>query len=251
MTYRCYLTCLLLVLILNNRLVAQSTSVGFDLMKDDISSILPPLESLIDSALKNNFNVRFRDRQIDVNKNKLHTERFVWAKNMGIQSDVRYGTFDNFSTNTSDGQSPSVLATRNNQTNYGIGAYVKFPLYDVLNRKNLISLAKAEVDQAVSMAQAQRNELRQTVIKQYNDLILKHRLLKIRSKYYITSKINMEMVEKEFHNGVVSVTEYARISENNTTAESNYEMARVEFNTSYLIFEEIVGFKFNLTDTKK
>jgi outer membrane protein TolC len=189
--------------------------------------------------------------QIDVNKTKLHTQQSVWAKNMGLQSDIRYGTFDNFSTNTSEGQSPSVLATRNSQTNYGIGAYIKFPLYDLIDRKNLIHMAKAEVEQAVSMAEAQRNELRQTVIKQYNDLILKQRLLKIRSKYFITSKINMEMVEKEFHNGVISVSEYARISEIFATAEANYEAARVDFNTAFQIMEEIVGYKFNLTETKK
>jgi len=243
------MTCFLLLS--NSSYLSAQPSGGLDVLKDDIVSLLPPLATLIDSAIKNNFNVKFRDLQIDVNKTKLHTQQSVWAKNMGLQSDIRYGTFDNFSTNTAEGQNPSVLATRNSQTNYGVGAYIKFPLYDLIDRKNLINMAKAEVDQAVSMAEAQRNELRQTVIKQYNDLILKQRLLKIRSKYFITSKINMEMVEKEFHNGVISVTEYARLSEISATAEANYESARVDFNTAFQIMEEIVGYKFNLTETKK
>jgi outer membrane protein TolC len=151
--------------------------------------------------------------------------------------------------NTSEGQSPSSIATRSNQTNYGIGGFIKFPLQDVLNRRNLIIQAQSELDQAESMAEAQRVELRELVIRQYNDVLLKQRLLKIRSKNLSTSKINMEMVEKEFQNGVVSVTEYARIFDIVARSESDFETARTDYITAYMLLEEIVGFKFSVTQT--
>jgi outer membrane protein TolC len=210
--------------------------------------MLIPLQAMIDSAVAHNPQVRFRDLQIVVNQSKLKAERSEWARNIGLQSDVRYGTFDNFSTNTSEGQTPSYFATRNNQTNYGVGAYIKFPIFDMVNRKNQIKLAEAEAEQAEQMADAQRDEVRQLVIRQYNDLILKHKLLKIRLRYFETARINSEMVEKEFQNGVVNVTEYTRISEILTRAESDYETARVDFITSYMILEEIAGFKFNIAN---
>jgi hypothetical protein len=56
------------------------------------------------------------------------------------------------------------------------------------------------------MAQFQEDEIRQTVIKMYQDLILKQKVLKIKSKVLGDSRVNMQMV-KEFHNGVVPVTE--------------------------------------------
>ena len=62
--------------------------------------------------------------------------------------------------------------------------------------------------QAQSMTEVQRDETRQLVIRQYNDLILKQRLLRIKSKYPEALRINMQMVEKEFTNGIISVTEY-------------------------------------------
>lgn len=220
----------------------------FHPLNSDISQSLLPLNALIDSALQHDPYVRFRDLQLIVNNAKLKADKSQWARNMGIQTDVRRGTFDNFSTNTSEGQSPSLFATRSSQTNYGIGAYIKFPIYDILNRKNQINLAQTELEQAQSMAEMQRNEVRQLVIRQYNDLVLKHRLLKIRTKHLETAKVNYIMVEKEFQNGVVDVTEFSRISEITARAESDFETTRIDFITAYLVLEEIVGFKFNITN---
>jgi outer membrane protein TolC len=222
-------------------------SKAFDILNGEIETMLPPLETMIDSALSNSPYVKFRDLQIDVNEYKLKADRALWMKNLGIQTDVRYGTFDNFSTNTAEGQNPALIATRSNQLNYGAGAYIKLPLYDFMNRKNQIRLARAEVDQAQSLSLVQRNEVRQLVIKQYNDLLIKSRILKIKLKYAETSKINMEMVEKEFLNGIIAVSEYARISESVSRTETDIETAKIEFRTAYMILEEIVGVKFNRT----
>jgi len=225
---------------------SAQVTVKFDILNDNIESILPPLETIIDSAIANNPNVKFRDLQININKFKLDADRNLWTRNLGIQADGRYGTFNNFSTNTSEGQTPSTISTLSSQFNYGVGAYVKLPIYDFINRKNQINLSEAEVEQAESFAESQRNELRQTVIKQYNELIVKHRLLKIKSKYAETSKINMQMVEQEFTNGIISVSEYSRISEIVTRTEIDFENSKMEFLTAYMILEEITGIRFNL-----
>ena len=219
---------------------------NFNILNDDLVIVLPPLETIIDSAISNNPAVKLRDLQITINKSKLASERNQLARNIGLQTDVRYGTFNNFSMNTSEGQSPSTNATLSSQLNYGVGAYIKLPFFDLINRKNQIKMATAEVEQAESFAKTQRNELRQIVIKQYNDLIVKHRLLKIKSKYAETSKINMQMVEKEFTNGIISVGEYSRISENVTRTEIDFESSKMEFLTAYMILEEITGIRFNL-----
>ena len=68
----------------------------FDLFKDNIESILPPLETIIDSAIARNPYVKFRDLQVTVNKQKLKSNRLEWTRDVGLQTDVRYGTFDNF-----------------------------------------------------------------------------------------------------------------------------------------------------------
>ncbi|MCX6279492.1 MAG: TolC family protein [Bacteroidetes bacterium] len=226
--------------------VAQSTG-QFDLLKDDIQSKIPPLSVLIDSALAYDPYVAFRNKQILINSCKLYSDRKQWMRDIGFQADVRYGTFDNFSTNTAEGQTPSNFSTARTETKYGLGAYIKFPLFDIINYKNQINLAKTEIKQAQDMFQLQSAELRQKVIKQYNDLVLKQKILQIKAKYLETSKINMLMTEKEFINGVISVSEYTRLSSITSQSEENFESAKMDFKTAYMILEEIVGFKLNVT----
>jgi len=221
----------------------------FDLYAVNFNIILPPLNVLIDSAIAHNSQVRFRDLDILIKSCKLKSDQNNWTRDFGVQTDIRYGTFDNFSTNTAEGQSPSIIATRNNQLNYGFGAYIKLPFYDFINRKNQVKLAKTEVEQAESMAASQRDELRLLVIRQYNDLVLKQRLLKIKSKYLETSRIDLEMIEKEYRNGVISISEYSRISGITSSSETDFETAKTDFITTYMILEEIVGFKFILKHT--
>lgn len=206
---------------------------------------IPPLVVILDSAISNNPMVRFREQGITGKESNLTYYKNYWSRNIGVQADVRYGTFNNFSTNTAEGQTPSVISTNTSQVVYGIGMYLKFPLQDMVDRRNQITMAKSELDQARSMAEAQRDELTQMVIKQYNDVILKQRILAIKSKNLGSSKVNMDMVEKQFQNGVVSVTEYTRITDIVSDVQSEYETARTDFLTSYMILEEMAGFKFN------
>lgn len=219
-----------------------------DLMNDNIESMLPPLETIIDSAIAKNPFVKFRDLQITVNTHKLKSDRADWTRDIGFQTDVRYGTFDNFASNVVQGQNPALISTRNTQTNYGVGAYIRIPFYDFLNRKNQIKLSKAEIEQAKSYSMVQRNELRQLVIRQYNEVIIKQRLLRIKTKYTETSRIHMQMVEKQFISGAITLTEYSSLSEIASRAESDLESSKMEFRTAYMILEEIVGMKFNLTN---
>jgi outer membrane protein TolC len=226
-------------------------SKNFNFLKDDVETVLPSLSALIDSAIAHNPYVKFRDNQILMNALKLKTNQTQWTRNIGLQSDVRYGTFNNFNNFTTGGQSPDVTSTLTTEFNYGVGAFIRLPFDEIFSRKNLIKTAKSELDQAHNMADVQRNELRQVVIKQYNELILSQRLLKIKSKYLEISRFNMEMADKDFHAGILSVNDYSRISELASSAESDFQTIKVEFNTAYLILEEIVGVKFNLTNSIK
>lgn len=211
---------------------------------------LPPLSAMIDSAINHNALIKVHNSDINAKESNLKSQSNFWIKNMGVQADSRYGTFNNFSTNTAEGQVPSIIATNTSQFNYGVGVYLKFPIYDLVNRKNQVNQAKAELDMASNLAEAQRDELRQAVIIQYNDVILKQRLLSIASQNLGNSRINMDMLEKEFQNGAITVSEYVRISDLASRTETEYEQARMNYITAFMVLEEIVGFKLNTTDSK-
>ena len=112
--------------------------------------LIPKLEVLIDSALVNNGMLGYRKDEIDVNKANLTSKRRNWTRNFGIQADTRYGNFNNLSNNA-NGVDVVTLASATTQTNYGVGLYLKIPVFDIFNRKSDIKQAKAEISQAENM----------------------------------------------------------------------------------------------------
>lgn len=204
----------------------------------------PPLVDIIDSAIKHNAMVKYRSQEVEAKLANLTSQRNYWMRNLGIQADTRYGTFDNFSSNAASGQSTTLLAVTSKQFNYGAGLFIKLPLYDVVNRKTQIKQAKAEVEQAKSQAQAQQDEIRQVVTRMYQEVLLKQKLLNIKSLNLGSATVNKEMVEKEFRNGVIPVAEYVRLSDMTARIQAEYEMAKSDFLIAKLILQEVAGFEF-------
>jgi outer membrane protein TolC len=194
--------------------------------------------------------VRYRNLEIDVKSSNLTTQRNNWLRNLGVQADTRYGTYDNFSSNAVGGQSTTLLNSTSRQFNYGAGIFIKLPLFDVVNRKTQIKQAKTELEEARSMSEAQQYEIRQMVIRQYQDVLLKQKLLMIKSQNLGSASINIEMVEKQFRNGIIPVAEYVRLSDMTARIQSDYELAKSEFVLSKKILEEMTGMTFGKIDSK-
>ena len=212
----------------------------------------PSLEVLMDSAISHNAMVAYRGQEYAARKENLTTQKNFWMRNLGVQADTRYGTFDNF-LNSSNGQSTTLQSVTTKQANYGVGLYIKLPVFDVVNRKTQIKQAKAEMEQAKYLKEAQENEIRQAVIKLYEDVLLKQKLVNIKSQNLGSATVNYEMVEREFRDGVIPIAEYVRLSDMTSRIKSEYEMAKYDFITAKKLLEEVVGFKFKnpvLSDNK-
>ena len=202
---------------------------------------IPPLNVLIDSALNHNAMVRYRTQTVGVKEADLKSEKLYWTRNFGIQADGRYGNFNNNSISVDEGNS-TLLASSTTQFNYGVGLYLKFPVFDGINRRNQVKKGKIEMEQAKSLAEAQKDEVRQLVIKQYQEITLKQKLLVINSQNLGNAQVNMEMVEKEFRSGVISIYEYVRLSDMTSRIESDYENSKSDFLLAKKLMENLVGF---------
>jgi len=210
----------------------------------------PPLLDLVDSAIKHNAMVGYRGQEIAAKKENIKTQQNFWLRNLGLQADTRYGTFDNFSTIANVG-STTLQSITNRQLNYGVGLFIKLPVFDVVNRKTQIKQAKAEMEQAYYLQQAQEDEIRLIVIKQYEDILLRQKLLSIKSQNLGSATVNYEMVEKEFRNGIIPTAEYVRLSDMTTRIKSEYEIAKSDFIVAKKILEAIVGFSFKNPEEDK
>jgi outer membrane protein TolC len=213
------------------------------------NSVMPSLEVLIDSAIKHNAMLKYRNLEVEIKESNLITQRNAWLRTFGLQGDSRYGTIDAFSTNA-NGITTSSNSTQSKQLNYAMGVYIKIPVFEMVNRKTQIRQAKAEIAEAKTMAVAQQDEIRQLVIRQYQEFLLRQKLMSIKSLNLGSATVNMDMVEKQFRNGVIPVTEYVRLSDMTSRIQSDYELAKSEFLLSKKILEEITGFTFSNPELK-
>jgi outer membrane protein TolC len=227
--------------------IADTIKAATDTLGKIAEVDFPPLMVLMDSAIRHNAMMSYRGQELVARQANLKLQQNSWLRNMGLQADTRYGTFDNFSSNA-NGQSTTIQSVTSNQFNYGGGLFVKLPVFDVVSRKTQIRQAKAEMEQAKYLQVEQENEIRQAVIKLYEDLLLKQKLLRIKSQNLGSATVNAEMVEREFRNGVIPVAEYVRLSDMTSRIKSEYEMAKSDFMVSKKILEEVVGFKFKNPD---
>lgn len=207
--------------------------------------IIPSLQMLIDSALITNGMVSYRKLEIDAKDSNLKSKRQYWTRNLGLQVNSGYGTFNNLSSISGGDDATVNLASNTQQLNYNVGFYLKMPLFDVINRKTDIKQAKAELEQAKSMAKLQEDELKQAVIRNYQELLLKENLLELRASNLGNARVNMEMVEKEFRNGLIPISEYVRISDMTSRIAVEFEQAKAEFLVSKNLLQNLTGMEIN------
>jgi outer membrane protein TolC len=243
------LSFLFLVQLSTSLFVKGQTGNSFNEFKDDIIDKLPPLSVLIDSAILRNGNVHYKDQQLIINECKLRSKKVEWTRNIGMQVNVGYGNLFNYSSSSTGSIDPLPTSSTQSQTQYNGALYLNMPFYTLIDRKNMIKIAKTEIEQAQSNATAQRDEIRQQVLLYYNDLILKQRIFKILVKNLESGKMNMEMVEKQFSNGVLPLSEYTKMLNEISRLETDLETARMDFLSAYMILEVITGIKFNLFST--
>ena len=226
---------------------------NFNPLTDDITQMVPPMSALLDSAFAHDPALKFSELQYQIDKGMLRTNKAQWTQDIGMQANIGYGTFDYLYNNNigstigTQSQQQTITQTQN-QSQYGVGGFIRLPLYDLVNRKNQIRIAKDVMQQAATLAETRKNEIRELIIKQYNDMIVKQRLLKIKSEYLETSRINTQMAEKGFVKGTISLDDYARVSDIGTRTESDFESAKMDFINSYMIMEVMTGVNFNITN---
>jgi len=222
---------------------AQNSSVN-ESGSSNTKLIIPSLSVLIDSALVNNGVVNYRKLEIDAKDCNLKGKQQYWTRNFGVQVNSGYGTFNNLSSISGDNSTVN-LASNTKQLNYNVGLYLKMPVFDVINRKSQIKQAKSELEQAKSLAKSQEDELKQAVIRNYEELVLKENLLELRASNLGNARVNMEMVEKEFRNGIIPISEYVRISDMTSRIAAEFEQAKSEFLVSKKLLENLTGLEIN------
>ena len=126
-----------------------------------------------------------------------------------------------------------------------MGVFLKIPLSNVYDRSSTKITIK-EQEKAKYQLEKTLNELRQLIIVQYNNVVKAHRTLSLRTESLALYQIQAERAEKDYMNGQINISEYARLKEMLTVSLMNLEENKIEFITALQLLQEAVGVKIEL-----
>ncbi|OFY09125.1 MAG: hypothetical protein A2X11_02525 [Bacteroidetes bacterium GWE2_42_24] len=228
--------------ILHSQEVDDSTFV-FNPIIDDITKRIPPLETLIDSAIANSPYLKNRNNMVTKMQYEFKSAQRKILNSMSVSGSMNYGR-NSFST-LSDIVSVIESSTQDNFV-YNVGLSVRLSIFDIANRRNELNIARKEIEESINSLEEKVFEIKKEVTFQYNDLILKQKLLKIASDNMLTSQMRMVMIEQKFLNNEIALEELSRIMEWHSDAQIAYETAAIELMNAYILLELTCGLKFNL-----
>ena len=219
------------------------------LAENDISKELPPLSDLLALAEKNSPVVSQYDADVSISGRNVKSEKRNWMQYLSLQSDLRYGMFDNLVLSNSASVQNLANSTSNAvQTRYAVGVSLQIPLTAITDRRNNIKIAETEQEKAIQQRRAAVMDLRQQVITQYNEVIKDHRLMIVSNATLNSFNLQEVEAQKEFVNGKITIEELARLRQLQTKAQEDFENNQSAFQTAFLILQETVGIKLKLKE---
>jgi hypothetical protein len=225
---------------------AVNKPTKFDPLVDNILDKLPPLQILIDSAVRHAPWVRISDVEISMMRYNIKNAKIEWTRNLGFMGELLTGNLYQFSNNQTSGSTPNEFITNRYEYAYHVGLYYRMPINAIIGQKNNVNIAKRELEKNILLKEERSMAIRKEVILVYQDLLMRQELLKIKNESQLTTRMQVQMAEIEFKNGTIKIAELARLVDINAINSYSYKEETFLFYRQYLILEELVGMKFNL-----
>ncbi|MEI6883236.1 MAG: TolC family protein [Bacteroidota bacterium] len=225
---------------------ATKDTTYFNPLIDDVIQRIPPLEDLIDSAIVHNPQIKKWEAESQAWRYRVKSASRLWMRNLYLDLYLESALWKSNTENSINQQETTFNYTSQNNFNSMGYLEIKMPMFDLWDRKNQMKIATKEIEKAMASKDEVVLALRQTIITNYNQLIVNQKILKNANESVIAGSMNKEMGDKEFLNGQTTLYELAYIMEMYRVAVYNYETSRNAFFNSYMILQELCGFRFNV-----
>jgi len=210
------------------------------LVSDDIfeneSVSIPPLQTLIDSALIYSPLLQQQRILVEIKEIEFSRSKMEWTNYIGTVSDIKYGSITQTNYDNEVLQQDIIDASR-----YSLGFSLRITLFDIIKRKKEILIAQKQIDFANSKKDEVEKKIKEDLIVKYYTLLLKQRLLTIKNEIHEVQAVNYLLAEKEFLEGEINMSDYAGIVELTAKSSEGVENSRIEFKIAYFLLEQAVG----------
>ena len=226
-----YITGLFLLIYLNANGQTDSSLLGIR---------LPPLDILIETAIKNSPEIKFQESIVLRDKESIKDKKKLWTKN--LYADLGYAYTNNLSvTNLNSGTGNVESVSLKNGGSYRAGITLKMFLYDFTGAKHVTRMAIHTQKASESLLLTLEKQVTWNITKLYKDLLLTQTLLRIKTEKMQTLALQKQLAEKEFTQGHIKIDELGRLTELSSNAMQEFERGKNDYEKAYLELELSVG----------
>lgn len=209
---------------------------------------LPPLDTLIATAIRNNPRIKFLDKDVDISEREIGKMRKDWTNHIFLETGASYGYWgvyglDNLykSVQTTEDQ----IQFARDDYRYYVGASVKLPLDFILKHKAKVEQARIGMERDIYEKQFAATEIAREVIVQYNAVKFANATMNIRVRDLQQTTINLDKAMREFEEGIMDMNELTDIRYQHGQTQAYYEKSKYELRLAYNLLENTVGQPLN------
>ena len=205
---------------------------------------IKPLNELLKLAEQNLSSLRALNTAREIFMEKTKISKKNWMQFVFANAGVNYGNgvvYDELSS--TDDQRLTYLSRQN--VTYSVGLNVRLPFSAATNRKHEIKINQLEIEKIEGQKEEQKDLIRTEVIRFYNLLKNQLKALELKTEVIEANEIALEVSERYFKSGKLSVDQYRMSVDVNYTAKLEYEKAKNEAWYSIRMLRELVGEEIN------
>jgi outer membrane protein TolC len=225
------------LLLLNFSVKAQSASVDSLLSKALANDVLLPM--LMDSAIKYSPSAKMSRSNKNLALANFDMKKKAIFNALSLHTSFGYGT--NYSAVNNQSSSIGNDLTSGQSMFYSAGVGLQIPINQIINSKNIRKANQSILEVAVADNEKTDLQIKQEVIKLYQEFKLIEKLMGISYKNLQSAIINNTLAEKNFLNGQISVEQASIVQGNYNNAVIAYETYKSSFQSSYMQLEVFTG----------
>jgi outer membrane protein TolC len=233
-------------------LIQNSISSGINDIKLDLTKELKdqliPLDSLIKIAIINNPGIKAQDALIEAGQEGVKLGRREWQNGVFLSFNQSLGNQSLFYNANNE---PVGTQSQSQSTGYRLALNVNIPLYWFSARNSRINISKNELEVRRQTSEKIKLDIASQVVFEYNNMLASHNVLLVSSNAKGTSKMLVDMAEKQFRQGDISIADYSGILAIASKSESDYEIGKGNFYNWYQQLEKLIAIRLDTLVRKK
>jgi outer membrane protein TolC len=210
---------------------------------------IPPLDTLIQSTLKNSPLLKLSDSDLQEILEKIKIEKKAWTDYVFIEGLTRYGQYNQLIVNDPVSASATEygVKTANQQLTYYGGITVKLPISSLISRSSQLRVLKNNLVKTQYQKEQVQIDLKRLVIEEYYKLLNYGQLMRINQEVFQALNISYLKAMKDAANGLIEMSDLSNIMISKGKAEEAYYNAKSDYFIQHDKLEVLTGFKFDTT----